>query len=61
MTDGECGFNRLPMGEDTAGFAPNIPQGSIAPNIAFRILRMALDRDRAKFVIGPDSSRAPAQ
>jgi hypothetical protein len=54
-----CRFNRLPMGDDTAGLAPNVPQGPIAPDVAFRILGMALDRDRAKFVVGPYSSRAP--
>jgi hypothetical protein len=59
VTSGGCGFNRLPMGDDTAGFAPNIPQGSIAPDVALRILGMTLDRDRAEFVVGPNSSCAP--
>ena len=54
-----CGFNRLPMGDDTAGLASNIPQGPIAPDVAFRILGMALDGDRAKFVVGPYSPCAP--
>jgi hypothetical protein len=59
VASGGGGFNGLPMGDDTAVPAPNIPQGSIAPHVAFRILGMALDRDRAKFVVGPYSSCAP--
>jgi hypothetical protein len=39
------GFNRLPMGDDAASLAPHIPQGSIAPNVAFRVLGVAFDDD----------------
>ena len=59
VTSAGRGLNWLPMGDDTAVLAPNIPQGSIAPHVAFRILGMALDRDRANFVVGPYSSGAP--
>jgi hypothetical protein len=39
------GLDRLPVGDDTAGLAPHIPQTSIAPDIAFRVLGVALDGD----------------
>ena len=61
VTSGGRGFNRLPMGDDAAGLAAKIPQRSIAPDVAFRILGMTLDRDRAKFVVGPYPACAPTQ
>ena len=54
-------LERLPMRHDAARLAAHIPQGSIAPDVAFRVPRMAFDRHRSKRVIGPYSSRAPAQ
>ena len=45
VASGGCGFYWLPMGDDTAVLTPNIPQGSIAPHVALRMLGMALDRD----------------
>jgi len=59
MASAGFGFKGLPMGDDAANFAAHVPQGSIAPDVAFCILGMALDRDRAKFVVGPYSSCAP--
>jgi len=53
-------LNWLPMGGNTAGPAPKIRQGPITPDVAFRVLRVALDGNRTKFVEGPDSSGAPA-
>jgi hypothetical protein len=55
------GIQWLPVSDDPAGLAPNVLQGPIAPNVAFRVLRMALDENRAKFVVGPYPSRAPAE
>jgi len=49
------------MGRDTAGPAPDIPEGSISPDVAFRILGMAFNGDRSEFVVRPNSSRAPTQ
>jgi hypothetical protein len=54
------GFKWLPMGNDAARLAAHIPQGSIAPDVTFRVFWMALDRHCPKRVIGPYSSRAPA-
>ena len=53
-------LNWLPMGGDTAGPAPIIRQGPIAPDVAVRVLRVAFDGNRAKLVEGPESSCAPA-
>ena len=61
MASAGLGFKRLPMGDDAANFAAHVPQGSIAPDVAFRVLRMALDRHCPKLIVGPYSSRAPAQ
>ena len=61
MASAGLGFKRLPMGDDAANLAAHVPQSSIAPDVAFRALRMALDRHRSKLVVGPYSSRAPAQ
>ena len=36
-------FKRLPMGDDAADLAAHVFQGSIAPDVAFRVLRVALD------------------
>ena len=47
------GIKWLPMGGDPAGLAPDVPQGPIAPDVAFRVLWVALDRDRAELVVGP--------
>ena len=55
------GLERLPMGADAASLAAYGPQGSIAPDVALRVLGMALDRHGPQRVIGPGSSRAPAQ
>ena len=54
-------FKRLPVGDDPAGPAPNVLQGPITPDVAFRVLGVALDDDRAECVVGPDTSRAAAQ
>jgi hypothetical protein len=61
MTSAGRGFKRLPVSDGPAGLAPNILQGPITPNVAFRVLGVALDEDRAKFVVSPYPSRAPAQ
>src|SRR6185437_5748100 len=53
------GFNGFPVGDDPAGLAPEGSQGSVAPDVAFRVFRMALYRDRAKFVISPYAACAP--
>jgi len=44
MASAGLGFKRLPMGDDAADLAAHVPQRSIAPDIAFRVLGMALDR-----------------
>lgn len=49
------------MRNDAAGPAPEIPERSIAPDILFRVLGVALDGHRTQFVIGPDPTRAPTQ
>jgi hypothetical protein len=59
MTSAGRGFKRLPVGDDPAGLAPKVPQGSIAPDVTFGVLGVALDRDRAKFVVSPYTSRPP--
>jgi hypothetical protein len=59
MTGAGRGFKRLPVGDDPAGLAPKVPQGSIAPDVTFGVLGVTVDRDRAKFVVGPYPSRAP--
>lgn len=61
MTSAGCGLNRLPVGDDPAGLAPKVLQGAIAPDVAFGVLGVALDENRTKFVVGPYTSRAPAQ
>jgi hypothetical protein len=61
MASAGLGFERLPMGQDAANLAAHVPQRSIAPDVAFRVLWMALDRHRPKLVVGPYSSGAPAQ
>ncbi|WIG55919.1 MAG: hypothetical protein OJF61_001707 [Rhodanobacteraceae bacterium] len=61
VTSAGRGFKRFPMRNDAAGLAPEIPERPIAPDVLFRVLGMALNGDRAKLVIGPDPSRAPAQ
>lgn len=61
MASAGRGLERLPMRGDTASLAPNIPQGPIAPDIAFRVLGVAFDGDRAKFIEGPYASRPPTQ
>lgn len=60
MTSAGRGLKRLPVSDDPAGPAPNVLQGPITPDIAFRVFGVALDEDRAKFVVGPYRSRAPA-
>jgi hypothetical protein len=40
MQSAGLGFKRLPMGDDAANLAANVPQGAIAPDVAFRVLRM---------------------
>jgi hypothetical protein len=55
------GFKRFPVGYDAARPAAYSSQGPITPDITFRVFGMALDRHRPKWVIGPYSSRAPAQ
>ena len=55
------GFERLPVGNDAAGLAPDVLQRAITPDIAFRVLRVPLDGDRAKLVVRPYATRAPAQ
>src|SRR6185437_16127513 len=52
---------RLTMGNDAARLAAHIPQGSIAPDVAFRAFGMALDGHCSERVISPYSARAPAQ
>jgi hypothetical protein len=61
MASARLGFERLPMCDDAANLAAHVPQGSIAPDVALRVLGMALDRHRPELVVGPYSSRAPAQ
>lgn len=60
MTSAGCGLKRLPVGDDPARLAPKVFQGPITPDVAFRVLGVALDNDRAKFVVGPYSPCAPA-
>src|SRR3546814_3853858 len=38
------GFQRFPVGNDAARSAAHIPQRPVAPDVAFRVLGMALDR-----------------
>jgi hypothetical protein len=59
MTRAWRGFKRLPVGDDPAGLASKVPQGSIAPDVTFGVLGVALDRDRTKFVVSPYTSRPP--
>lgn len=59
MTSAGRGFKRLPVRDDPTGLAPHIPQGSITPDVAFRVLGVALNNNRAKFVVRPYTSRAP--
>lgn len=61
MASAGLGLDGLPMGGNAAGLAPEIPEAAIAPDVALRVLRMAMDGDATEFVIGPDASRAPAQ
>ena len=61
MARAVLGVKWLPMGNDAATLAAHIPQSSIAPDVAFRVLRMPLDSNCPKLIIGPYSSRAPAQ
>jgi hypothetical protein len=61
MTSTGRGFKRLPVGDDPAGLAPKVAQGSIAPDVTFGVLWMSLDRDRAKLVVSPYTPRAPTQ
>jgi hypothetical protein len=60
MASAGHGLDWLPMGGDATVLAAEIAQAAITPNVALRVLRMALDSDAAKLVIGPDSSAAPA-
>ena len=60
MASAEHGLDWLPMGGDATVLAAKIAQAAITPNVALRILRMALDSDAAKLVVGPDPSSAPA-
>lgn len=53
-------LNGLPVGGDATGPATEISQSAVAPDVALRILRMAAHGDRAKLVVGPNASRAPA-
>lgn len=55
------GFKRFPVDYDATRPAAYIPQGPITPDVTFRVFGMAQDRHRPKWVIGPYSSRAPAQ
>lgn len=50
---------RLPVGNAAAGFAAYISERAIAPDVFLGMLRMALDYDGAKLIVGPDS-RDPA-
>lgn len=50
----------LPMRDDAAGLATEIRQRSITPIVALGVFRVTLDRDRAKFVVGPYAAGAPA-
>lgn len=61
MASAGLGLDGLPMGGNAAGLAPEVPEAAITPDVALRVLRMALDRDATEFVISPDASRAPAQ
>jgi len=61
MASAGLGFKRLPMGDDAADLAAHVPQRSIAPDVAFRVLGMALDRHCPKLIVGPYASSAPAQ
>jgi hypothetical protein len=61
LTSAWLGFKRLPMRDSPAGLAAHILQGSITPDITFRVLGMTLNRHRTHWVVGPDSCRAPAQ
>ena len=47
VASARLGRKRFPVGSDAARLAADVPQGSVAPDIAFRMLGMALDRDRA--------------
>ena len=61
MTSAGRRFEGFPVGEDAAGLATNVRKGPITPDVAFRVLGMAFEEDRAKFVVRPYGSRAPAQ
>lgn len=52
---------RLPVGDDAARFAAHISQRPITPDVLFRVLGVALDRDRAELVVGPDPCRTTAE
>src|SRR3546814_10552232 len=38
------GFQRFPVGDDAARFAAHVPQRPVAPDVAFRVFGMTLDR-----------------
>lgn len=61
MASAGLGFERLPVGNDAADLAAHVSQRSIAPDVAFRVLGVALDRHRPERIVGPYSARAPAQ
>src|SRR3546814_10586633 len=42
-------------------FAAHVPQRPVAPDVAFRVFGMTLDRHRSELVIGPDASGATAE
>jgi hypothetical protein len=46
VTGAGLGLKRFPVGDDAACLAADIPQGSIAPDVAFRVLGVTLDRNR---------------
>ena len=50
----------LPMGSAPAGFASQIAQRLVAPDVLGRILRMPFYPNRAELVVSPESVEAPA-
>ncbi len=53
MASAGLGFERLPVGNDAADLAAHVSQRSIAPDVAFRVLGVALDRHRPERIVGP--------
>jgi hypothetical protein len=52
---------RLPVRDNAAGLAADIPEGPIAPDVLLGVFRVARDGDCSKRVVAKDRARAAAQ